>query len=70
MSNFSRRKLITAGLAATAGVAGLAAASRFARQYGLVPPDSGGFFGPGESRPMLPSAFSPGTHSPANSRAA
>jgi DMSO/TMAO reductase YedYZ molybdopterin-dependent catalytic subunit len=49
MSNISRRKLITTGLAATSGVAGLAAASRIARRYGLIPPDSGGFFGPGES---------------------
>jgi DMSO/TMAO reductase YedYZ molybdopterin-dependent catalytic subunit len=49
MSLFSRRKLITTGLAATAGAAGLVAASRIARQYGLIPPDSDGFFGPGES---------------------
>jgi DMSO/TMAO reductase YedYZ molybdopterin-dependent catalytic subunit len=49
MSNISRRKLITTGLAATAGIAGLAAASRLARSYGLIPPDSGGIYGPGES---------------------
>ena len=49
MSNISRRKLITTGLAATAGVAGLATASRSARRYGLIPPDSGGFYGPGET---------------------
>ena len=49
MSNISRRKLITTGLAATAGVAGLATASRIARRYGLIPPDSGGFYGPGET---------------------
>jgi DMSO/TMAO reductase YedYZ molybdopterin-dependent catalytic subunit len=49
MSNISRRKLITTGLAATAGVAGLAAASRIARRYGLIPPDSGGMYGPGEA---------------------
>ncbi len=49
MSNISRRKLITTGLAATAGVAGLAAASRIARHYGLIPPDSGGIYGPGET---------------------
>jgi DMSO/TMAO reductase YedYZ molybdopterin-dependent catalytic subunit len=49
MSNISRRKLITTGLAATAGVAGLASASRLARRYGLIPPDSGGIFGPGET---------------------
>jgi DMSO/TMAO reductase YedYZ molybdopterin-dependent catalytic subunit len=49
MSNFSRRKLITAGLAATAGASGLAAAAGLARRYGLVPPDSAGFYGPGET---------------------
>jgi DMSO/TMAO reductase YedYZ molybdopterin-dependent catalytic subunit len=49
MSNISRRKLITTGLAATAGVAGLAAADRIARRYGLIPPDNAGFFGPGET---------------------
>ena len=49
MNRISRRKLITAGLAATAGVAGLAAADRLAERYGLIPPDSGGFFGPGET---------------------
>jgi DMSO/TMAO reductase YedYZ molybdopterin-dependent catalytic subunit len=45
MSSISRRKLITTGLAATAGVAGLAAASRLAWRYGLIPPDSGGIYG-------------------------
>ena len=44
----SRRKLLTGGLAVT-GVAGLAAASRIAARYGLVPPDGGGLFGPGET---------------------
>jgi len=49
MSITSRRKVITAGLAATAGIAGLAAASRIAGRYGLIPPDSGGIYGPGET---------------------
>jgi DMSO/TMAO reductase YedYZ molybdopterin-dependent catalytic subunit len=49
MSIISRRKLITTGVAATAGIAGLAAASRIARRYGLIPPDSGGIYGPGET---------------------
>ena len=49
MSNISRRKLITTGIAATAGVAGLAAASSLARRYGLIPPDGGGIYGPGET---------------------
>jgi DMSO/TMAO reductase YedYZ molybdopterin-dependent catalytic subunit len=46
MSPISRRKLVT-GLAATAGVAGLAAAARLAGHYGLIPPDHGGIYGPG-----------------------
>jgi len=45
----SRRKLITAGLVTTAGASGLAVAEKLARRYGLIPPDSGGFYGPGES---------------------
>lgn len=46
----SRRKLITSGLAAAAvGVTGLAAADRIARRHGLIPPDCGGVFGPGET---------------------
>jgi DMSO/TMAO reductase YedYZ molybdopterin-dependent catalytic subunit len=49
MSPISRRKLITTGLAATAGVAGLAVADRMARRYGLIPPDHCGFYGPGET---------------------
>jgi DMSO/TMAO reductase YedYZ molybdopterin-dependent catalytic subunit len=49
MSNISRRKLITTGLVATAGVAGLAAAGPLARRYELIPPDSNGVWGPGET---------------------
>ena len=49
MSQISRRKLITTGLAAAAGVSGLAVADRIARRYGLIPPDSSGFYGPGET---------------------
>jgi DMSO/TMAO reductase YedYZ molybdopterin-dependent catalytic subunit len=49
MSKFSRRKLITAGLAATAGASGLAVATRLARRYGLIPPDGAGIYGPGET---------------------
>jgi len=49
MSNVSRRKLITTGLAATAGVSGLAVAARVADRYGLIPPDHGGIYGPGET---------------------
>ena len=49
MSNFSRRKLITTGLAATAGASGLAVAARLADRYGLIPPDCGGIYGAGNN---------------------
>ena len=49
MKKFSRRQLIATGIAGTAGVSGLAVAARLARRYGLVPPDGGGLFGPGET---------------------
>jgi DMSO/TMAO reductase YedYZ molybdopterin-dependent catalytic subunit len=50
MSQISRRKLITGGIVvAAASVSGLAAADRIARRYGLIPPDSGGIYGPGET---------------------
>jgi DMSO/TMAO reductase YedYZ molybdopterin-dependent catalytic subunit len=49
MSKISRRQFVTAGLAATAGVSGLAVAANLARRHGLIPPDSGGIYGPGET---------------------
>ena len=49
MNKISRRKLFTTGLAATAGVSGLAAAARLSQRYGLIPPDGGGIYGPGET---------------------
>jgi len=49
MGDFSRRKLITTGLAAAAGVMGLGVAERLAQRYGLVPPDHGGIYGLGET---------------------
>jgi len=49
MTPISRRKLITSGLAAAAGVSGLAVADRLAQRYGLIPPDHGGCYGPGET---------------------
>jgi DMSO/TMAO reductase YedYZ molybdopterin-dependent catalytic subunit len=45
----SRRKLITSGLAAGAGAAGLGVAARLADLYGLIPPDHGGIYGMGET---------------------
>ena len=49
MNPLTRRKLLAGGVATTAGVAGLAAADRIAQRYGLIPPDSAGLFGPGET---------------------
>jgi len=49
MNKFPRRRLITTSLAVTAGASGLTLAARLARRYGLIPPDSGGFYGPGET---------------------
>jgi DMSO/TMAO reductase YedYZ molybdopterin-dependent catalytic subunit len=46
---FSRRKLITTGLATAAGASGLAVAARLADRYGLIPPDPGGIYGVGET---------------------
>jgi DMSO/TMAO reductase YedYZ molybdopterin-dependent catalytic subunit len=49
MSEFSRRKLITTGLATVTGAAGIAAGAKIAQSYGLIPPDGGGLYGPGET---------------------
>ncbi len=49
MSKLSRRKLIATGLAAAGGASGLAVAATLARRYGLLPPDGGGLYGPGET---------------------
>jgi len=49
MSQISRRELITTGIAAAAGVSGVAVAAAVARRHGLIPPDSKGIYGPGET---------------------
>jgi DMSO/TMAO reductase YedYZ molybdopterin-dependent catalytic subunit len=49
MNKLSRRQIIATGLAAAAGVSGLAVAAKLSRRYGLIPPDSGGIYGPGET---------------------
>src|SRR4051794_31974453 len=49
MNSLSRRKLITTGLAASAGASGLAVATNLAHRYGLIPPDYGGLYGAGET---------------------
>jgi DMSO/TMAO reductase YedYZ molybdopterin-dependent catalytic subunit len=49
MSQISRRKLITGGIAAAAGISSVAVAATLARRHGLIPPDSSGIYGPGET---------------------
>ena len=49
MKAISRRTLITTGIATAAGASGLAVAARLAQRYGLIPPDHGGIYGPGET---------------------
>jgi DMSO/TMAO reductase YedYZ molybdopterin-dependent catalytic subunit len=49
MSKSSRRRFLRAGLAAAAGASGLGMAASLANRYGLIPPDGGGLYGPGES---------------------
>src|SRR6266571_1090425 len=49
MSNISRRKFITSGLAVAAGVSGIAVAAKVIQHHGLIPPDAGGLYGPGET---------------------
>ena len=49
MSKVSRRTLITTGIVAAAGASGLAVSAKIARDYGLIPPDGGGLYGPGET---------------------
>ena len=49
MSEISRRKLITTGLAVAAGATGLAVVGKLAARHGLIPPDSSGIYGPGET---------------------
>jgi DMSO/TMAO reductase YedYZ molybdopterin-dependent catalytic subunit len=49
MSTTSRRKFLAAGVAASAGISGLAVAANLGKRYGLVPPDCGGIYGPGET---------------------
>jgi len=46
MSSTSRRKLIATAIT---GAGGLTLAAKLAARYGLVPPDGGGIYGPGET---------------------
>lgn len=45
----NRRKFLTGGVATVAAISGVAAADRLARRYGLLPPDGGTLYGPGET---------------------
>jgi DMSO/TMAO reductase YedYZ molybdopterin-dependent catalytic subunit len=49
MSKLSRRRLITTGIATAAGASGIVVAAKLAARHGLIPPDSGGIYGPGET---------------------
>src|ERR1051326_3810417 len=49
MSGMSRRRLITRGLAAAAGLSGVRGAEGIADRHRHVPPDHGGVYGPGET---------------------
>lgn len=49
MTQISRRKLITTGITALAGASGIAVAAMLAKRHGLIPPDSSGIYGPGET---------------------
>ena len=49
MTSPSRRRFLRGGLAAAAGLSGLALATRIAGRYGLVPPDASGLYGPAET---------------------
>ena len=49
MNRISRRKLITTALVSAGGAAGLGASGIIARRRGLIPPDGGGIWGPGET---------------------
>jgi DMSO/TMAO reductase YedYZ molybdopterin-dependent catalytic subunit len=49
MSRIPRRRFVTTGLAALAGVSGIAVAAKVAAHRGLIPPDGGGLYGPGET---------------------
>lgn len=49
MSSISRRRLIGTGIAAAAGVSGVVVAATLAKRHGLIPPDSRGIWGAGET---------------------
>ena len=65
MSDFSRRKFINAGLAAAAGVSGIAVATKVAEHHGLIPPDAGETLRPGRNADLRGAAtLDPPFHGP------
>jgi len=49
MKDLTRRRLITTGIVAAVGAPGLVAVKNIAQRHGLIPPDHGGPYGPGET---------------------
>jgi DMSO/TMAO reductase YedYZ molybdopterin-dependent catalytic subunit len=49
VDKLTRRRLIQGAIATTAGASGIAVAANLASRYGLVAPDHGGVYGPGEA---------------------
>jgi hypothetical protein len=48
-ASFSLADIITTGLVVAAGASGIAVAAKVAQYHGLIPPDAGGLYGPGET---------------------
>jgi len=49
MTDLTRRRLITTGVAGATALAGLGMGAVLAKKYGLIPPDHGGLWGAGET---------------------
>jgi len=49
MNKISRRRLLWGGVGTVAGLSSLGVAASLASKYGLIPPDHGGIYGPGET---------------------
>ncbi len=49
MNNVSRRKFVTTGLAVAAGASAIGITAKIAQHHGLIPPDAGVLYGPGET---------------------
>ena len=49
MNNVSRRKFVSTGLAVVAGASAIGVTAKIAQHHGLLPPDAGVLYGPGET---------------------